>query len=410
MKVLFIGGVFSKACQKEIEADAKRAVEYSANVFQEKLLEGFRGNSVEPTVISAPFIGAYPQYSKTIRFKGFESDDGLYRYVAFNNVWGIRNVSRERALKRAVDDYLKTIGDEEDLLVVAYSPHTPIIAAALHAKDAHRNCRLCAVIPDLPQYTNLEKGSKPLYTLLKGGDSKRFGEMIVQFEHVIVLTKQMGEALGLRDGQFDVVEGILRSDFAYADCEPIDSADNEIRIVYTGKLYEKFGALDLAASLAYIEDPNVRLILCGTGDCMSQLEEMAASDDRIRLTGQVSPEEALALQRSATILVNPRSNHSEFAKYSFPSKNLEYLATGKPVVCYMLDGMPEVYEGFVYPISQAGSPAEAIANAIKDVLQSDREARLRKYDAFYSYSTVRLLPKQIAALIESETVRGDKRE
>ena len=38
--------------------------------------------------------------------------------------------------------------------------------------------------------------------------------------------------------------------------------------------------------------------------------------------------------------VNPRQNNEEFTKYSFPSKTMEYLASGVPVVAYKLDGIP----------------------------------------------------------------------
>ena len=41
--------------------------------------------------------------------------------------------------------------------------------------------------------------------------------------------------------------------------------------------------------------------------------------------------------------INPRLNNGEYTKYSFPSKNLEYLLAGKVVVAYKLDGMSEDY-------------------------------------------------------------------
>mgnify|MGYP003303651866 CR=1 FL=1 len=43
-------------------------------------------------------------------------------------------------------------------------------------------------------------------------------------------------------------------------------------------------------------------------------------------TGKIDRSQVLALQRSATVLVNPRRNNEEYTKYSFPSKTMEYLA------------------------------------------------------------------------------------
>ena len=45
--------------------------------------------------------------------------------------------------------------------------------------------------------------------------------------------------------------------------------------------------------------------------------------------------------------MNPRSADAEYTKYSFPSKTIEYLATGVPVVMNRLPGIPEEYEYFV---------------------------------------------------------------
>lgn len=48
------------------------------------------------------------------------------------------------------------------------------------------------------------------------------------------------------------------------------------------------------------------------------------------------------ISKNADVLVNPRQNDDEYTKYSFPSKNIEYLMTGNAVMAYMLDGIPEI--------------------------------------------------------------------
>ena len=63
MKVLFLCGVFGKENETEILARAKRPIEYSANIFQEKLIRGFEALGVAFDVLSAPFIGSYPNAS-----------------------------------------------------------------------------------------------------------------------------------------------------------------------------------------------------------------------------------------------------------------------------------------------------------------------------------------------------------
>ena len=68
MKVLFIGGVFAEANEEEIIEAARRPVEFSANTFQKKIIEGLKQADVEEEVISAPFIGSFPFAGKKMFF------------------------------------------------------------------------------------------------------------------------------------------------------------------------------------------------------------------------------------------------------------------------------------------------------------------------------------------------------
>ena len=112
-------------------------------------------------------------------------------------------------------------------------------------------------------------------------------------------------------------------------------------------------------------DKNYRLQICGTGDSEDVIQNSVNQDERICFFGKVDRKKVLELQSSATVLVNPRQNNEEFTKYSFPSKNLEYLSSGTPVIAYMLDGMPLEYGKYI--ISPENNSIEALRNAIDSV-------------------------------------------
>ena len=80
------------------------------------------------------------------------------------------------------------------------------------------------------------------------------------------------------------------------------------------------------------------------------------------------------LQQKATILVNPRQNNDEFTKYSFPSKTMEYMLSGKPVVMYKLDGIPDEYDNYLTYVN--GNDATSFADTmtkICDLTDTERE-------------------------------------
>ena len=55
-------------------------------------------------------------------------------------------------------------------------------------------------------------------------------------------------------------------------------------------------------------------------------------DNRIVFKGMVPNKIVVEDQLKATLLVNPRPSIGEFTRYSFPSKNMEYMVSGTPMV------------------------------------------------------------------------------
>ena len=156
MKQLFLCGVFANENKEEIINKTKTNVEFSANLFQLKMINGFKKNGTDIEVVSAPFIGAYPKSYKQSYFKGFDSktmDD--FKYIHFNNFWGIRNFSRKNNCFKALKSFINST-DEEKIIYV-YSVHTPFLQAAIKAKQKDKRIKICLIVPDLPEYMNLGK-------------------------------------------------------------------------------------------------------------------------------------------------------------------------------------------------------------------------------------------------------------
>ena len=93
-------------------------------------------------------------------------------------------------------------------------------------------------------------------------------------------------------------------------------------------------------------------MICGAGSLQDKITLATKEDKRITFLGLVPREDAVKLQRSATLLVNPRKPNNEITKYSFPSKTMEYLASGTPMLGYKLEGIPEEYYEHYYTIDE----------------------------------------------------------
>lgn len=398
MKTLFLCGYFAPENQEEVVAHARRQVEFSANSFQEKLIRGLKSIDEELYVVSAPLIGSYPNASDIRVFRGFREKQDVCRYVNFHNLWGLRNHSRARNLKKAIRFFAEL--EDTQKWIVVYCAHTPFLEAAAYAKKLDPRIRICFYVPDLPNYMNLSADRSKLYDIAKAWDNRVMRYYMEAVDSFVVLTEPMVRCLPVGNRPYLVREGILTRESLRCR-EPAPRKDLRY-FVYTGKLYERFGVKTLIDGFGLLEDPDFRLVLCGTGDCMDYAREAAGKDSRILVLGQVIPEEAAAWQKRAAVLVNPRPDNEEYTRYSFPSKNIEYLLTGKPVAACMLSGMPEEYRQYLYEIGD--DTPEAMAAAILAAARAEREEYEIKYREFLDYARDHLTAESIARAMRDMTL------
>ena len=169
MKVLFLGGVFDETMEEEILKKSKGTVHYAANKLQWNLIDGMlQIDNLELEILSAPLIGAFPKDYENIQFKGQRS---VYKnvvesnYVGFNNIWGYRSISRKSSLIKGIKSFASN--RDENKVIIVYSPHTPFLQAAVYAKKIDPSIHICLIVPDLPQFMNLNDKRSLIYDRLK---------------------------------------------------------------------------------------------------------------------------------------------------------------------------------------------------------------------------------------------------
>lgn len=398
MKVLLLCGYFEPQYQEEISQKTKTWVENAANTFQQRLIRGLRVQDISLKIVSAPFIGPWPTAYQDVLFTGFKAGDSAQgiRYVHFNNLWGYRNLSRTAALKRCVKEFVREKTTEEKAILV-YCPHTPFLEAAIYGKALDPSIHIHMVVPDLPQYMNLSKKAHPIYDFFKKIDIRQMEKLIAQVDSFTLLTEYMADKMQVGRRPYIVVEGITdRAAICYDGQKPTGK-----KIAYAGKLVEAFGVKRLIEAFDLLSDGEATLHICGGGELKSYVEQASKVDRRIHYHGVVTAEKANEILCDADVLVNPRQNDDEYTKYSFPSKNIEYLMTGHGVVAYVLDGMPSGYRRMLYVPKD--NTVKGLALAIEDALQGTelptkrREAedyiRSHLYCASVGEKIVRLMQK-----------------
>lgn len=348
MKVLFLGGVFSNVMEPGIINNTKSgAVQYAANKFQWSLIDGLSNiEDIDLEILSAPFVGTFPKEYKNIYINSHNEiieNEIKSSYVSFINIWGIRNYFRKASLIKKIADFVKL--ESEKKTIIVYSPHTPFLEAAVYAKSKDPRIKICLIVPDLPQFMNLNEKKTVAYKLLKKIDVKIFRKLSRKVDSFVLITEHMKDMLGVDNRPYLVVEGVIEDHLEILH----NKKENTLKsVVYTGTLNKKFGIINLIKAFSKIETNNVVLKICGRGDASKEVIEYSKRDSRIIYLGQLNNEEAIKLQQEATLLVNPRPNNEDFTKYSFPFKTMEYLISGNPVLAFKLDGIPDEYDEILF--------------------------------------------------------------
>lgn len=170
---------------------------------------------------------------------------------------------------------------------------------------------------------------------------------LTKFDGYVFLTEAMNDVLNPKKKPFIVMEGLVDVQMKGQMRESIhDKADRAI--IYAGGCYEQYGVKMLIEAFRRLPQKNIRLHIYGRGDMVGDMSEYEQQDSRFKYMGVRPNREIVEKELKATLLVNPRPTHEEFTKYSFPSKNMEYMVSGTPVLTTNLPGMPKEYYPYVF--------------------------------------------------------------
>lgn len=372
MEVLFLCGIYPQPYKEEIFKNSKKGYQFAAQNLQEAIVEGFVQNGVNLSIVTAPFLSTFPLgYRKPrINYNPTVFNNTVPTVCAsFLNVPFFQNVLN--SLEMDVFNWCESNNTEKKHIIV-YSLQANLMKVAIKAKNKFKNAQLSIIIPDLPEFM----GSNYLHTALgiKKRQTQYIYENISFFDKFILLSEAMALPLKLEDNSYIVVEGIFNAHSLKAEVNEKEGITKTI--LYTGALSTKYGIDTLLAAFVAIPNKEYRLIICGDGEAKELIKEKAIEDDRIKYLGKVSHLKVLKLQKEADLLVNPRTPEGEYTNYSFPSKTMEYLASGTPVLMYRLPGIPSEYFDYCYVLDDTS--INALTKKILEICSTPLEDKILK--------------------------------
>lgn len=360
MHIIYAVTTCSDRVYRQLFADVAVKPAFQSQKYHRLLIEGLAAGA-EVDVVANPPVNRSVLNQNRVKLPSETEGGARYTYIP-----AIRN-PMEKAIRVGLGTFLRTcaLGDRSSVVMVDCLNRIPALAALLAAKLTGKRC--IGIVTDLPD-------------MLGGG---RFSVALANFviRHCtgyVLLTDAMNDYLNKAGKPYVILEG--HSDISMRERIPSLEKKTFPRVCfYAGGVSRQYGLANLVEGFREADIPNAQLHIYGPGDYVEELREIAEKDPRVFYGGMLLNTQIVDKEQEATLLVNPRPTDEEYVKYSFPSKTMEYMASGTPVLTTILPGMPREYHPYVYLLPDES--ASGIAAMLKQVLSNSDEILFEKGNA-----------------------------
>lgn len=359
---------------EKLMSKTKSKLSFSRHKFGLSVLEGLEANAKEPvTVMNIINTVNYPKY-KQLFFrtqKWSHNEHAKDLHIGYVNLFAIKYITQYLGLKRRLKRWIKENAND-NLIIYVQDMYFPSVCAATSVAKKYPNVKTCLMTGDLNGKYGLAPDSSPLKNFLIKKKDGYINQKVQDFDSFVFVTKYMAEALNVAEKPYTVMECLYSAQ--ENSLSPIDNSDKPEKIIFNaGALREEYGIHHLLRAFSLIEDEHYRLWIAGGGSAVEEIKKYEEKDSRIRYLGFISPNKVEQYQNMSTALINPRTSEHEFVKYSFASKNMECLASGKPYIAHKLPCNPPEYDEYVqYPSDESD---EALKAKMIEVCEMSREEK-----------------------------------
>lgn len=369
MNVLLMSLMYPDDQLEEVTRNAKDKLQNQINSYQRAFVQGIRQNLQEGErldIVNSLPVGIWPLQYRQLFLKGGMHDEGSIRQLGCINLPWLKQHMRMQCAARALEAWARQ--SPQNRTVLMYTQYLPYLQAAAKVKRTFPELKAAVIVTDLPNELGLPSGRTGWLKQIEYRRGMQSMALCRRMDGFVLLTEPMAQALQVETYPRVVIEGLILEDSALPQCN--EKTEEPPVVLYTGTLERGLGIGEMLE--AFQKLPQYQLWICGQGGMRAEVEEAASRCSNIRYFGFVPQKEALTLQARATALINPRQPSGTFTRYSFPSKTLEYMRSGKPVLCCRLEGIPADYEPYLCWM-EAG--VQGMVDAVQRLMQLSAQQR-----------------------------------
>lgn len=226
------------------------------------------------------------------------------------------------------------------------------------------------IITDLPQFiSSMNKKNRRKIV------DKLILKMMKCADAYVLLTEQMSELLNSKRKPESIIEGFCDK-HETEQLPELSVKYPKLVCMYAGSLHREYGIDKLIEAFVLLNRTDCELHVYGSGNYETEIRNICNRYSNVFFGGVRSNEFILQEERKASLLINPRPSDAEYTKYSFPSKTLEYMASGTPVLMTKLPSLPDEYIPYIYLIETES--IEGYKEALETTISQGANALLEK--------------------------------
>lgn len=341
-----------------------------AQKYHKLLMEGLVRN-IDGELYSLSAFSVNRKWTKQIRFKREEEKvNGInYIYGNFLNLPVLRQLCRIVETKREI----KKIHKKGSSQVIICDVLTHSLAKAARACGKKYGIPVIGIVTDVPGHTSgARRKTLSLVRRIVSDFASYIGEKnISKYDGYLLLTEAMNEIVNPKNKPYIMLEGHCDSKMESAENNLTAKSSPKVAM-YAGGIHREFGIERLVNAFVKGNFTEWELHIYGDGNYQNDLTELAKNVPSVKYFGVHPNYEIVKKQLEASLLVNPRLTDAEYVKYSFPSKTMECMVSGTPLLTTKLPGMPDEYYPYVYLFD--GETEDEMLETLDRVMHTDAES------------------------------------
>ena len=363
MKIVYVSNLCSTNVFNECFEKSNRSIGQQAQKYHKLIAEGLvKNNNVEVSTVTSIPTTYNSSVDKFVKYNSEKENDVIYNYLPTINLPIVKNIC---TIISSFNKVRKLCKKDKDVVVICDVLNISVSLGALIASKLSNGINV-GIVTDLPQFINKKN---------RGISVKINNYLINNFSSYVFLTEDMKNVVNCKDKKYVVIEGQVDKYMSKMNNRLRDKYEKKI-CIYSGGLQKVYGIETLVEGFIKANIEDAELHIYGSGDFEEELIEICNTNERVKYWGVQPNKKVVKEQIKASLLINPRPTNEEYTKYSYPSKNMEYMVSGTPTLTTKLPGMPKEYYKYVYLIED--ETVEGISNILKDILNRPKEELYNK--------------------------------